>query len=219
MSKIWYLSPSNQSANLGVNGYGNERDQMYRLSDAITPHLDRCGVSFHVADMDMLIAQRATEANEMDAAYYLAFHSNAGGNGSAYGPVAYYFSAGKQLAETLVEQLKVTGQPSNRSTSIVKNQGLYELRAPKAPAVLLEVDFHDSAIGVDFLTTRRQDAAEAIAKAIVAVDGKQWVDAKSEKDRAIELGLFDKDEQGSYRWNDPMTREEAAKAMIRLKNS
>ena len=45
MNRIWYLSPSNQGANLGVEGYGSERDQMYRLVLEITPHLDRAGVS------------------------------------------------------------------------------------------------------------------------------------------------------------------------------
>ena len=32
MSKIWYLSPSNQGTNIGSDGYGNERDQMYALA-------------------------------------------------------------------------------------------------------------------------------------------------------------------------------------------
>ena len=50
MNKIWYLSPSCQSANIGVNGYGSEAEQMYLLAEAIVPHLDRAGVSFHVAD-------------------------------------------------------------------------------------------------------------------------------------------------------------------------
>ena len=95
MSNIWYLSTSNQSENIGINGYGTEQAQMYLLTDAITPHLDRCGVSFHVADPEETLAERCTESNKIGAACHLALHSNAGGGGKAWGPIAFYYSAGK----------------------------------------------------------------------------------------------------------------------------
>ncbi len=223
MNHIWYLSPSNQSENMGINGYGSEQSQMYLLADAITPHLDRCGVSFHVADPDMTLAQRCTASNKMGAAYHLALHSNAGGNGQAWGPIAFYYSAGKALSEELIHQLLALGQKNNRYSNVQQNSTFYELRKPNAPACLLEVDFHDSAVGVDFLTGRRNEIAAAIAKAIVAVDQKQWVDppAKEEDTRseAIALGLLDADSLGNHRWQDYMTREEAALALLRLKKA
>ena len=222
MSKIWYISPSRQPENLGINGYGNEQEQMYLLADAITPHLDRCGVSFHVADRDQTLAQRCNESNAMDAAYHLALHSNAGGNGKAWGPIAFFYSAGKPLAEKIVSNLLGLGQASNRSSNVQQDKSLYELRNTTAPAVLLEVDFHDSAVGVEFITTRRLEIAEAIAKAIVAIDGKQWVNASesssNHKQQATALGLLYPDKNGNFRWNDPLTREEAAQALIALMN-
>ena len=63
MGNIWYLSPSNQNANIGVGSYGNERDQMYALIHEITPHLDRAGVSFYIPERTMQIAQRVKESN------------------------------------------------------------------------------------------------------------------------------------------------------------
>lgn len=215
MSKIWYLSPSRQTANIGINGYGTEAEQMYRLADTITPHLDRCGISFHLADMEQTLADRVKEANAMGAGYYLALHSNAGGKGTACGPVGYYYSAGLPLAQKLVANLLATGQKSNRSTNLVKNTSFYELKKPLAPAVLLEVDFHDSAEGVTFLTTRREEIAVAIAKAIVEMDGKQWVDTGSETEQAEGLGLLTP--TGEDYWTAPMTHEEAAVALLRLK--
>lgn len=221
MSNIWYLSPSNQSENVGINGYGTEQDQMYRLTDAITPHLDRCGVSFYVADRYLTLAERCAESNAMKAAYHLALHSNAGGNGAAYGPIAFYHSGGKQLADMLIQMLLATGQQNNRSVNLQQNTSLYELRSTTGAACLLEVDFHDSAIGVDFLTSRRTDIAKAIAQAIVAIDGKQWVeepaDSQTPKAKAAEFGLLQPDISGNYRWSDFLTREEAAHALIRLK--
>ena len=216
MNKIWYLSPSRQTANLGIGTYGNESFRMYQLVDKITPHLDRCGISFVVADQKQSLPQRAAEANALGAGYYLALHSNAGGNGKAWGPVAYYHTAGKVLAQTLTKELLATGQKSNRSQNIVKNTSLYELRSPTAPACLLEVDFHDSETGVNFILNRMEDAARAIAKAIVAVDGKEWVEEQTFA-QAAALGLFVADNQGDFRWDEAMTRAEAAYAMMKLK--
>lgn len=221
MSNIWYLSPSRQPENVGINGYGTEQEQMYILTDAITPHLDRCGVSFHVADPEETLAQRCRESNDMEAFYHLALHSNAGGNGKAWGPIAFYYSAGQPLAEKLSANLLALGQANNRSSNVQQNTDLYELRNAAAPAVLLEVDFHDSAVGVEFLTTRRNEIAQAIARAIVEVDGKQWIDPSAGKEnykqQVITLGLMKPNAQGNYRWDEPMTREEAAQALISLK--
>jgi hypothetical protein len=68
---------------------------------------------------------------------------------------------------------------------------------------------------VAFLTQRRKDAAKAIAKAIVAIDGKQWVEESvDDKQTAVNLGLF----PANTKWTDPMTKEESAKALLRLKS-
>ena len=59
MGKIWYLSPSNQAANVGVTDYGSEKEQMNLLLDEIIPHLDRAGVSFHRANPDLSIEKNS----------------------------------------------------------------------------------------------------------------------------------------------------------------
>ena len=116
----------------------------------------------------------------MGADYYLALHSNAGGGGQAWGPIAFYYEAGEPLARKLAQELLATGQKNNRAYNVAKHTGLFELYAPDGVTCLLEVDFHDSLVGVDYLLNRREDAAKAIAKAIVAIDGKQWVDDSEE---------------------------------------
>lgn len=219
MSKIWYLSPSNQSANIGVNGYGSEKEQMNLLVNEIVPHLDRAGISFHVGDPDITIQQRTKESNDMKARFHLALHSNAGGNGKARGPVAYYYSdAGKAFGEMVVANLLSLGQENNRAQNVKLEKGFYELRRTSAPACLLEVDFHDSPEGVVFLTTRRKEIAEAIARAIIFADGKEFVPITDGEctDLCRIWGLFD-DQNGCYRWSDPLTREEAAILAVRLK--
>lgn len=215
MSKIWYLSPSNQGANIGVNDYGTEKDQMYRLADAIIPHLDRAGVSFVLADPDAALSQRVTESNAMDAGFHLCLHSNAGGAGKARGPVALYYSdTGRAFGEKLVAALLDLGQKNNRSSNVIQEKGLYELRRTTAPACLLEVDFHDSAEGVAFLTERRDEIAEAIARVIIKADGKEFVPVTPGEyvDEAVRLGLF----PGNTDWQGVLTREESAELAVRL---
>lgn len=215
MDRIWYISPSNQGANMGVTGYGSERDQMYALALEITPHLDRAGVSFVIPERDVSITERVRHSNNLGVSFHLALHSNAGGNGRAYGPVAlYYSSTGKDFAEKLVNALLELGQKTNRSYHVKAQKSLYELRKTKAPAALLEVDFHDSPVGVEFITKRRAEIAEAIAKVIIEADGKAFVPAGpcEELEQAVQLGLFPADTQ----WDTPMTRRDGAHLALKL---
>lgn len=215
MSNIWYLSPSNQAGNIGVADYGSEKEQMNLLVDEIIPHLDRAGVSFHRGDADITIQQRVKESNGMGACFHLALHSNAGGNGKARGPIAFYYTdAGKAFGEKLVAALLGLGQANNRASNVIQNKGFYELCYPKAPACLLEVDFHDSLTGVEFLTGRRSEIAEAIAKVIIEEDGKSFVPktAGEYADEAVKLGLFPPDTC----WDEPLTKDEAATLVVKL---
>lgn len=215
MSKIWYLSPSNQSANFGAANYGSEKEQMNLLTDEIIPHLDRAGVSFHRGDPDITIQRRVKESNEMNAVFHLSLHSNAGGKGLARGPVAYYYSEkGKAFGEKLVSALLSLGQESNRSSHVKQEQSFYELRKTTAPACLLEVDFHDNPEGVKFLINHRSETAEAIARVIIEADGKVFVPVTVGEyvERAVRLGLFSRGEK----WDSTLSKEEAAMIMVKL---
>ena len=212
---IWYISPSSQVMNLGAGDYGTEMEQMRLLAEAIVPHLDRAGVSFHLADEELSLGMRVEESNSMDTCFHLALHSNAGGRGKARGPVAYYYSeAGRAFGEKVVRELLDLGQESNRASNLNEDKKLYETRATRAPACLLEVDFHDNPAGAEFIMTRRQDIAQAIAKAIIHHDGKEFVSLTDGEcvDESVRLGLFDP----GTRWDEPITAEDAAKLAVRL---
>lgn len=228
MANLWYLSPSNQYGNVGVGAYGTEAEQMNLLMDEITEHLDRHGVDFYRADRYASLEEKAAQSDSLGADWYFSLHSNAGGSGQAWGPIAFHGGPGRDLAERLVEELLATGQSNNRSSNVQDGSGRCEVNRTKAKSCLLEVDFHDSATGASFIMNRRSDAARAIAKAIVATDGKQWSEpvvpgddgasgwARPYTEEAKALGLFTGDSRG-YRWQDHVTREELAAALIRLK--
>ena len=216
MGNIWYLSPSNQGANVGVDDYGTEQEQMYLLVGEITPHLDRAGVSFCVPEKTATLAQRVAESNAMGAKFHLALHSNAGGNGNAWGPVGLYYSdTEKAFCEKLVGALLALGQKNNRGSNYARRTDLDELRGTAATAAMLEVNFHDSGVEVEFITTHRQQIGEAIAKVIIAADGKEFVPVTSGEylEMAVKLGLFPTDTD----WDSPMTKEEAAELAVKLK--
>ena len=220
MRNLWYISPSNQSGNLGVAGYGNEQDQMYLLADLLIPHLDRCGVEFYLAPKEVSLGARCRESDAMGADYHLALHSNAGGNGKAWGPIAFYHTAGKPLAERIISEMLALGQESNRACHVQSGKHLYELKNTAAATCLVEVDFHDSEKGVAYITKNRAAIAEAIAKAVVAEDGKEWVEPSAMdsaiQDRLLMQDLFDPNDAGDYRWGEALTRREAVIAFQRL---
>ena len=215
MNRIWYLSPSNQGTNKGVGNYGTEKQQMNLLVDEIIPHLDRAGVSFHRADPDLSLTNRIKESNAMGAVFHLALHSNAGGKGTARGAVAYYYSdPGKAFGEKLVNAMAELGQESNRYAKVKQEKTFYELKRTNAPACLLEVDFHDTQSGVEFLINRRSEIAEAIARVIIEADGKAFVPVTSGeyRDRAVRMGFLSHGVKGDA----PLTLEEAAIMMAKL---
>ena len=125
-------------------------------------------------------------------------------------------AGGKQLGEQLVAALLDLGQKNNRCSNLVQRKDLLELKKTAATACLLEVDFHDSSVGVEFLTRRRSKIAQALAKAIIEADGKQFVPVNPGEytDRAVALGLFPR----NTNWNTSLSKEDAAALAVRLYN-
>lgn len=83
--------------------------------------------------------------------------------------------------------------------------------------LMTEVTEHLDRAGVCFHVADREDLAEAIAKGIIHADGKEFVPVTAGEytDQCRAWGLFDK-KDGSYRWKDPLTREDAAILAVRL---
>lgn len=62
--------------------------------------------------------------------------------------------------------------------------------------------------------------AQLAARAMLEAGGRQFVPATPGecREQAADLGLFHPDETGSYRWQAPMTRGDAAVLAVRLRN-
>ena len=119
------------------------------------------------------LSDRANASNNFGADFYLSIHHNAGiAGGNGGGIVAYIYNGSVKSAtpqwqkELYNELIKLTGLKGNRSSPLARSN-LYECRVPKAPAVLLELGFMDSATDVPIILS--EDYANKCAQACVNV--------------------------------------------------
>lgn len=168
MAKI-YLSPSSQTANLWTDGT-SEAERMQEFSDLIKPLLEDEGHTVYGSDNTKFGSDnsenrnsRIKEANDNKVDIYVSLHSNAGGG---KGPRVYYYSSstkGKTLATAINSTL--TKLYGNTSQKIVT--GNYdELTLTKAPAVIIEIAFHDNTSDVKWMKKNQSAIAEAISKGV-----------------------------------------------------
>lgn len=80
-----------------------------------------------------------------------------------------------------------------------------------------EIAPHLDRAGVSFHISR---PAEEIARCILEAEGREYVpETRGEcMELAAKWGLLDADAKGNYRWQEPLTRAEAATLAVRLKN-
>jgi len=144
-----YLSPSTQDWNQYVTGSGSEEYNMNRLADALVPYLNANTIRYRRNRPEMTAASSIREANAGQYDFYLALHSNAapeGHYGEERGIIAFYYpgsSQGRRAAELLAEQLRQIYPLPNRVT-VRETTTLGEVRQSRAPAVLLEIGYHDN---------------------------------------------------------------------------
>lgn len=170
-----YLSPSTQEFNTYVT-QGTEEYWMNRLADAMEPILTASGISYTRNTPDMTAASSIRTSNAGNYDLHLALHSNAAGGGNAgryRGIIAFYFpgsAQGERAAQLIVENLKAIYPLPN----LVRAEGtttLGEVRRVRAPAVLLELGFHDNVEDANWITSNIQPTAEAIVLALTEFFG------------------------------------------------
>lgn len=143
-----YLSPSVQEFNPYVNG-GNEEYYMNLIADAMIPYLKSSGIYFTRNNPNDTLSQVIEQSNAGNYDLHLALHSNASPPsmpGVLRGPDVYYYTYsdnGKRAADIIADNLKVI-YPDPNLVTVIPNTTLTELRRTKAPAVLVEIAYHDN---------------------------------------------------------------------------
>lgn len=178
-----YLSPSNQPNNAYAGISTNEKAEMEGVARRVKNILEKnYNIEVVMATLSMRInkSERPTECINKGCDFYLAIHSNAGGNGKAVGAEGFYHpnsESSKALATALVKELDAIAPIKSTRHSSVKSgmkafngAGYGEIRSPMQlgiPSVLVEVNFHDHTTIARWIVKNKDAIAAAIVKAIV----------------------------------------------------
>ena len=162
-----YLSPSTQDYNPYIIG-GSEKYYMNLLADAMVPYLSSSGISYGRNDPNGNAAAAVARGNRGNYRLYLALHSNAAPEiyeGMLRGPDVYYYptsAQGKRAAEIIANGLREI-YPEPELVNTRTSTTLLELKRSKAPAVYLELAYHDNEQDARWIA----DNIDAIAENLV----------------------------------------------------
>lgn len=169
-----YLSPSNQIRNIGFGDYRSEMERMNQVADVVEPILRAHGVVVRRNDPQKSLRDYVAEANELDVDLYFAIHSNAA-NKRARGTEAFCFrfgGEGERFARRVVDEILTIYDGPNRGVKescdhFGPGKPLYETANPKAPAVLVEIAFHDQETDAAWILANIGPIGQALARAVL----------------------------------------------------
>ena len=172
---IVYLSPSTQENNYYVTG-GTEEQYMNLLCDQVIPYLDSSGIAYTRNDRTLTAGDAIRQANAGYYDLYVALHSNAapeGQYGTKRGCEVYYYQYGqnsKRAAQIFSEKLKEV-YPLPQNVRLVPTTTLGEVSRSRAPAVLLEIGFHDNVLDANWIKNNLSSIARAVAGGVLQYFG------------------------------------------------
>ncbi len=165
MAKRIYLSPSNQDGNTYATGGTNEMVQCDKIAKATATALKRCGFEVKVGKSGDTMANRCNESDKFKADIHMPIHTNAFNGKVTGGTRIFCYSSSKENTAPANAVLKTLGAISpGTADSVTVNAGLYEVNTPNAITVYVEVEFHDTKTGSDWIRNNITNIAEAICK-------------------------------------------------------
>ena len=200
-----YLSPSTQEFNEYVNGLGTEEEWMNRLADAMEPPAHRQRHPLHPQHPDMTAASSIQASNAGSDDLHLALHTNASGAGQEgrnRGILAFYYPGsprGQRAAGFFVDGLKaIYPLPALVRTEPTTTIG--EVRRTRAPAVLLELGFHDNPEDAQWIVTHIDAMAESLVLSLTEFFGLPFFPASTPQpgEVRVDLGVLDVYARPSY---------------------
>ena len=167
-----FLSPSLQDFNPYITGNGSEADFMNRLADKMIPGLLLNGIPLSRSNPNGTVADAIAKSNAYAPDLHVSLHSNAapdGMSGQLQGPEVYYYrdsDNGRRAAELIGAQLAQVYPYDETVQLIPMDDELAELVRTKAPAVFIEVGYHDNIDDARWIENNLQTIANAINRGI-----------------------------------------------------
>lgn len=156
-----YINPSVQYSNLYASNLGNEGYYMNCISIILVELLSKYTNLIVYSNNDLpgkSLSSSVKESNLLNADYHIALHSNAGGG---TGSEIFYTRSSYGLSSSILTSLQEVLPYKTRG---LKNgeSSMYELKATKAKACLIEVLFHDDEKQALFIINNQKEIARAI---------------------------------------------------------
>ncbi len=177
---IIYLSPSTQEFNEFING-GTEEQYMNLIADYMEPYLVASGVEFVRNTPDMTAASSIAASNAGNFDLHLALHSNAAPEslaGRLQGTDVYYSpnsTQGKRAADIIAQNFKSI-YPTPSLVKAVPTTSIGEVTRTRAPAVLIEIAYHDNLDDANWIKNNLRDIAKNLAYSVTEFLGVPFVD-------------------------------------------
>ncbi len=170
-----YLSPSTQENNTYVIG-GSEEFYMNLIADALEPYLNSSGISYTRNTPEMTAADSIAQSNRGNYDLHVALHSNAAPEGmyGEYRGIDVYYSPGSTLgrraADIFVRNLKRI-YPNPEDVRALATTTIGEVAKTRAPAVFLELGYHDNEEDANWVKNNIETIARNLAQSIVEYFG------------------------------------------------
>ena len=188
---IIYLSPSTQEWNYYVNG-GTEEEYMNLLADKMVPYLDASGIRYDRNTPSMTAADSIAASNAGNFDLHLALHSNAapeGQYGTSRGSIAFYYPGsiqGKWAADIIANNLRSI-YPLPDKVRAVSTTTLGEVRKVRAPAVLLELAFHDNPDDAAWVKNNLDAIARSIVLSLTEYFGLPFLEPQAPRPAVVDV--------------------------------
>ena len=188
---IIYLSPSTQEGNLFVSG-GSEEYYMNLIADAMEPYLKASGVRYVRNTPDMTAAASIAASNAGSYDLHVAIHSNAapeGMYGSVRGSLVFYYpgsARGQRIAEIMAENLRAI-YPLPDQVEVRTSTTIGELRRTRAPAVFVELAFHDNRDDAAWIKSSIQTIAENLVLSITEYFGIPFLQPRPARSGVVDV--------------------------------
>lgn len=171
-----YLSPSTQENNVGVGNYGTEEKRMNQLTDILQALLVKYGYQVFRNNPSMSLTEVVRDSNAKAPDLHFAIHTNAGGGRGCEIYCHKFGGNGEKYARAIYKFIEPLTPSADRGVKEGANhfgqdKPLYELAYTTAPAVLVEIIFHDNETDAEFLVNNMQPLATAILNGINEVAG------------------------------------------------
>lgn len=194
MKKL-YISPSTQEHNKGVNGYGTEEQRMNQIADFMEQELRKYSnvLEWRRNQPTMTLKEVVADSNAYKPDLHLAIHSNAGGG---TGCEVYCMMGGNaEKAARIIYDILSNLTPM-KDRNVKNGSHLYECNSTIAPAVLVEIAFHDNPNDATWVIKNERAIAQALVKGVLTYFN---IPVKSNSEKPLAANEFYRVQVGAFK--------------------